>query len=105
MTSPEPVVLSATAITKRFGTVDVLKGVDLTVRKGERIAILGSSGTGKSTLLRCLNLLERPSGGTIALDGRTIGRPDGRGVDLMTESNPLPVVRRPALAVRIHTSN
>ncbi|KPL55420.1 ATP-binding protein [Prosthecomicrobium hirschii] len=79
MTSPEPVVLSATAITKRFGTVDVLKGVDLTVRKGERIAILGSSGSGKSTLLRCLNLLERPTGGTIALDGRTIGRPDGKG--------------------------
>lgn len=51
------------------------------------------------------NLIEAANTIGLPLYARQVGRPDGRGVDLMTESNPLPVVRRPALAVRIYSSN
>ena len=53
---------------KHFKQNHVLKGIDLTVRKGETVAIIGPSGSGKSTLLRCVNLLETPSDGEIKLD-------------------------------------
>lgn len=52
-------------LTKTFGNTDVLKGINLNIYEGEVLAIIGSSGGGKSTLLRCLNLLEQPSGGEI----------------------------------------
>ena len=58
---------------KRFGDLHVVKGVDLEVKRGERIAIIGASGSGKSTILRCLNFMETPSDGTIELDGRVLG--------------------------------
>lgn len=54
---------------KRFGDLNVLKGIDLQVADGEAVAILGPSGTGKSTLLRCLNFLETPNQGEIEIDG------------------------------------
>jgi len=56
-------------LSKSFGTLQVLKGVNLQIRKGEVISIIGPSGSGKSTLLRCLNLLEHPTGGSISFDG------------------------------------
>ena len=59
---------------KRFGALHVLRGLDLDVRRGERIAIVGSSGSGKSTLLRCINFMEMPSEGSIELDGKVLGR-------------------------------
>jgi polar amino acid transport system ATP-binding protein len=59
---------------KRFGELHVVKGVDLDIRRGERIAIIGASGSGKSTILRCLNFMEMPSEGTIELDGKMLGR-------------------------------
>jgi polar amino acid transport system ATP-binding protein len=67
---------------KRFGALEVLKGVDIDVRRGERIAIIGSSGSGKSTLLRCINFMEMPTSGVIELDGKALGsvrngQPDG----------------------------
>ena len=49
---------------KSFGTVEVLKGVSVTAQKGDVISMLGSSGSGKSTFLRCINLLETPNSGT-----------------------------------------
>ena len=55
---------------KRFGDNVILDGVDLDIEKGEVVAIIGPSGTGKSTLLRCLNLLETPESGTFKVDGR-----------------------------------
>jgi polar amino acid transport system ATP-binding protein len=58
---------------KRFGDLHVVKGVDLEVKRGERIAIIGASGSGKSTILRCLNFMEMPSDGTIELDGKVLG--------------------------------
>jgi polar amino acid transport system ATP-binding protein len=56
-------------LSKRFGDVTVLRDVSVEIKKGEVISIIGPSGTGKSTFLRCLNLLEQPSGGSIHIDG------------------------------------
>ncbi len=61
---------------KRFADLHVVKGVDLEVKRGERIAIIGASGSGKSTILRCLNFMEMPSDGTIELDGKVLGTED-----------------------------
>ena len=57
---------------KRYSGVEVLKGVDLELRKGETKVIMGPSGAGKSTLLKCINLLVRPDGGRIFIDGEEI---------------------------------
>ncbi|MBW7460000.1 amino acid ABC transporter ATP-binding protein [Paenibacillus sepulcri] len=65
-------MIRLTQITKSFGRHQVLKGIDLTVKKGEVVAILGPSGSGKTTLLRCINYLERASGGEISIDGFTV---------------------------------
>ena len=59
-------------IEKSFGDNPVLRGVDLTADKGEVVAIIGSSGSGKATLLRCVNLLEIPQGGEIWLNGEEV---------------------------------
>ncbi len=67
-------LLSVRGLAKRFGSNEVLRGIDLDVEQGERIAVLGASGSGKSTLLRCLNFMEMPDAGTVTLDGRVVGR-------------------------------
>ncbi|MTH54479.1 ATP-binding cassette domain-containing protein [Bacillus mangrovi] len=59
-------------IHKSFGTLHVLKGIDLTIERGKTAVIIGPSGSGKTTLLRCLNLLEVPDTGTITLGSETI---------------------------------
>ncbi len=59
---------------KRFGDLEVLKGIDLEVERGEVVCVVGPSGSGKSTLLRCINLLEPPERGDIYLEGRSICR-------------------------------
>jgi len=62
-------IVDARAIHKHFGTLHVLKGVDLKVAERELVFVIGPSGSGKSTLLRCLNRLEEPSSGSILVDG------------------------------------
>ena len=57
---------------KTFGDHEVLRDINLTVKKGEVISIIGSSGSGKSTMLRCVNLLETPTGGKILFEGKDI---------------------------------
>ena len=57
---------------KSFGKIDVLTDVNLNIKCGEVISIIGPSGTGKSTFLRCLNLLEQPTGGSIVIDGEEV---------------------------------
>jgi octopine/nopaline transport system ATP-binding protein len=65
---------------KKFGPLEVLKGVSLSARQGDVIAIIGGSGSGKSTFLRCINMLELPSAGTITIHGETVAmKKDGRG--------------------------
>ena len=66
-------LLAIRGLTKNFGPVEILKGVDLEVNKGEVVSIIGASGSGKTTLLRCVNLLEDFNGGEIILDGVSIG--------------------------------
>ena len=63
------VVLKIVNLTKSFGDLEVLKGINLDVNKGEVLSIIGSSGSGKSTLLRCLNELEEPNSGEIIFEG------------------------------------
>ncbi len=72
-------------IYKKFGRLEVLKGVDLNVEKGEVVVIIGPSGAGKSTLLRCINLLERPTSGRVIFEGIDITGMDGRAVDKIRE--------------------
>lgn len=57
---------------KKFGNLTVLKDVNINIRRGEVISVIGPSGTGKSTLLRCMNLLEYPTGGSIIVDGEEL---------------------------------
>jgi arginine/ornithine transport system ATP-binding protein len=65
---PRP-LLQAEGIVKRYGANEVLKGVSVQARQGDVISMIGSSGSGKSTFLRCLNLLEQPNAGRIVIDG------------------------------------
>ncbi|HSX70413.1 MAG TPA: amino acid ABC transporter ATP-binding protein [Pseudomonas sp.] len=58
---------------KSFSDIEVLRDIDLTVNKGEVVSVLGSSGSGKSTMLRCINWLEQPDRGTIRIAGQRIG--------------------------------
>ena len=60
---------------KSFGELNVLCGVDLHVKKGEKVVLIGPSGSGKTTLLRCLNLLEQPTGGQVFFEGTNITDP------------------------------
>ncbi len=65
-------LLAAHKIRKRFGTNEVLKGISLEACAGDVISMIGASGSGKSTFLRCLNLLERPTGGRISIAGEDL---------------------------------
>jgi len=70
MTAP---LMAARAVHKSFGSLEVLKGVDLDVHPGEVVVVLGPSGSGKSTLLRCVNHLEAIDGGSVSVDGELVG--------------------------------
>ncbi len=71
-------------LSKKFGDLVVLKDITIEIKKGEVISIIGPSGTGKSTFLRCLNLLDRPSGGSIHIDG----------VDMLDPKADVPQIRQ-----------
>jgi polar amino acid transport system ATP-binding protein len=71
-------------LSKRFGDLVVLKDISTEIRKGEVVSIIGPSGTGKSTFLRCLNLLDAPSGGSIVIDG----------VDILKAGTDVPKIRQ-----------
>jgi polar amino acid transport system ATP-binding protein len=66
-------LLEIQALRKCYGSVEVLRGVDCTIRQGEVISVIGASGSGKTTMLRCINMLEDFQGGRILLDGEEIG--------------------------------
>lgn len=77
-----------TGVTKRFGTTEVLKGIDLEIEDGEFVVFVGPSGCGKSTLLRTIAGLEEASGGEIAIGGRTVNdlSPSDRGIAMVFQS-------------------
>jgi len=64
--------LAVTDLHKSYGAHEVIKGVSLTARSGDVVSIIGSSGSGKSTFLRCINFLENPNAGTIQVNGETL---------------------------------
>jgi len=73
-----PEAIRVADLHKSFGALEVLKGVSLTAREGDVVAIIGGSGSGKSTMLRCINFLENPSSGSIVIGGEAVSlRPDG----------------------------
>mgnify|MGYP002773177409 CR=1 FL=1 len=71
-------ILQVNHLSKSFGTHEVLRDIDFTVKKGDVTSVIGASGSGKSTLLRCINLLETPSSGEILYHGKNVV---GRGVN------------------------
>src|SRR3954447_935249 len=66
-------IVRAENVAKRFGSLEVLRGIDLTVRPGETVVLIGPSGSGKTTFLRCVNHLEKINGGSIYVGGQLIG--------------------------------
>lgn len=74
-------ILEIKDLTKKFADTEVLKGISFELKKGETLAVIGSSGSGKSTMLRCLNQLSPPDSGEILLEGVNINTPD---IDLNT---------------------
>ena len=67
-------MIQLTDITKSFGTLQVLRGIDMEVQKGEVVSIVGPSGAGKTTLLQIIGTLDRPDGGIVMIDGTDVGR-------------------------------
>ena len=74
----DDMILEIRHLSKSFGSHEVLRDIDFTVKKGDVTSIIGASGSGKSTLLRCINLLETPTGGEILYHGKNVA---GRGVN------------------------
>jgi octopine/nopaline transport system ATP-binding protein len=93
VSSPEP-ALDVRDLHKRFGVLEVLKGVSLTAPEGSVITIIGASGSGKSTLLRCINMLEVPDAGEVRVGGELIRLTRGR------DGRTLPADRRQVDRIR-----
>lgn len=79
-----PVIFCASGLRKSYEKIEVLQGVNLEARRGDVISLIGSSGSGKSTFLRCMNFLETPSAGEVLLDGAAI---DYKGTGLAARSS------------------
>ena len=76
------IMLRVRDIYKKFGTLEVLKGISFDVFRGEVLAIIGPSGSGKSTMLRCLNRLETIDRGSIEVKGAFLAKSDGSGASV-----------------------
>jgi len=80
-------ILELENVHKSFGSLKVLQGVDMTIKRGEVVCVLGPSGSGKSTLLRCINQLEPPEEGRIILEGKEItGKANKDGLDFVRQN-------------------
>ena len=75
-------ILRVQGLKKNFGTNEILKGIDFEVKAGEVVCIIGPSGTGKSTLLRCVNFLEKPTAGSIQICDTKITVPHMKRKDI-----------------------
>ncbi len=93
MTTPTPLV-QCIDVHKRFGRLEVLRGINMDVQRGEVVVVIGPSGSGKSTLLRCINHLERLDKGRIYVDGALVGYRERNGK--LVEDNEKEIARRRA---------
>jgi lipoprotein-releasing system ATP-binding protein len=80
-------MIKTTGITKSFGNLKVLKGIDIDIRDKEVVAIVGASGAGKTTLLQIIGTLDKPDGGTVWYDGTDISRMKGRTLASFRNTN------------------
>ncbi|MEL4375604.1 ABC transporter ATP-binding protein [Brucella cytisi] len=86
--------ISVVDLHKRFGDLEVLKGVSLKAREGDVIALIGGSGSGKSTFLRCINMLELPTSGAVTIHGETIAmKNSGNGSQIPTDRKQIERIR------------
>ncbi|MGH3799632.1 MAG: ATP-binding cassette domain-containing protein, partial [Pseudonocardiaceae bacterium] len=69
-------IIEVAGLHKSFGSLEVLRGINLDVERGQVVCVIGPSGSGKSTLLRCINLLEQPTSGTVTVNGVELTDPD-----------------------------
>ncbi|MGH3837501.1 MAG: amino acid ABC transporter ATP-binding protein [Pseudonocardiaceae bacterium] len=69
-------IIEVSGLRKSFGSLEVLRGINLDVERGQVVCVIGPSGSGKSTLLRCINLLEQPTSGTVTVNGVELTDPD-----------------------------
>ena len=76
-------MIRLTDVHKKFGSLEVLKGIDLEVGEGEVVTVLGASGSGKTTMLRCINFLEKADKGTLEIDGTKIDMPSAGKRDIL----------------------
>lgn len=76
-------MIRLTDVHKKFGSLEVLKGIDLEVGEGEVVTVLGASGSGKTTMLRCINFLEKADKGTLEIDGTKIDMPSAGKKDIL----------------------
>ena len=79
-------MIHATAIRKKYGDLEVLKGVELQVAKGEIVSIVGASGAGKTTLLQILGTLERADQGTLSINGEEVTKLGSKALRSVSES-------------------
>lgn len=80
MERQDTIMVMARGVTKRFGELEVLKGIDLDIRQGEVVAITGASGAGKTTLLQILGTLDRPTSGSVMIDGTEVSHLSGKSL-------------------------
>ena len=83
---PSGSMITVSELHKSFGDLHILKGINTVIKQGEKVVIIGPSGSGKSTFLRCLNLLERPTSGSILLDGIDLLSLSEKEVNVMRQS-------------------
>ena len=95
MTDTPPLTLSIKDVHKKFGSQDVLKGISLDAHRGDVISIIGASGSGKSTFLRCINFLETPDRGQFMINGEEIRlKTNRKGQQIPADSKQIERVRR-----------
>ena len=86
------IVVEATDVNKSFGRLHVLKGISMSVRRQEVVVIIGASGSGKTTFIRCINHLEKIQGGRISVNGHLIGYREVQGK--LVEDSPQAIARQ-----------